>query len=184
MNVNINLIKEKQKNRFTKEIEQTISMATTYITETDALFTEQEKQRLGMVNIILEKGKSQYSGTVDSWESNGKIHAEIRLELTTLYDTISTLAHEFIHVKQHVTGRFQPIDPNTVIWEGDKYTVENRHFKDIMSSLELPWEKEAHRYEGILAGRFFADLSGLNESELVNGFEKMKNPLDSHSISM
>lgn len=178
MNITINHLEEKQKNRFTREIEFTVNQAVKYITESDALFTDSEKKRLGMINVILGKNKSRHAGTVDTWESRNKINAEIRLEVTTLYDTISTLAHEMIHVKQHVAGRFQPIDSETVIWEGDKYTVQPRHFKDMINSLELPWEKEAHRYESILAGRFFADFSGLNEHELVTGYENLRNPVD------
>lgn len=184
MNIHVNEIQEKQKNRFTREIEFTVKQSVKFIMASDVLFTKKELDRLGMVNIILTKDKNRHSGTVDSWESNGKINAEIHLVLTTLYDTISTLAHELIHVKQHVSGRFQPIDSNTVIWEGDKYSVQPRHFKDLINSLELPWEKEAHRYESVLVGRFFADFSGLNEVDLVDGYERLRKPVDNHEAVM
>lgn len=71
----------------------------------------------------------------------------------TMDEILSTLAHEFVHVKQWRTGellyRWRPV---CVKWKGKTY------FENITPYDDLPWEIEAHNLETILYNNFMETL--------------------------
>ena len=64
-----------------------------------------------------------------------------------LYDIVSTVCHEMVHVKQYVRGEL-----------GDMGRWKSRRVSDNTSYSDLPWEKEAFKMEEGLALECFKEL--------------------------
>jgi hypothetical protein len=73
----------------------------------------------------------------------------------SLQDTIQTLAHEMVHVKQIARGQMtfhrQRNGVNRMVWLG----VKQKHY----DNWESPWELEAYSRELILANKIFRILN-------------------------
>ena len=79
---------------------------------------------------------------------------EFDLELRkgmSLFDLISTVCHEMVHVKQYYRGELKDINGYQK-WKSKK-------FRDDMDYLQQPWEKEAFRLEEQLAIECFKQLT-------------------------
>lgn len=70
---------------------------------------------------------------------------EIQILKEGLHETLSTLAHEMVHLKQYATGQMRDLltVKNTVVWNGKRSRVINSGdgYED------QPWEKEAYSLE-------------------------------------
>jgi hypothetical protein len=64
-------------------------------------------------------------------------------------DLATTLAHEYVHVRQICRGLLKHVDATSVLWRGKKYS-------DNTPYLERPWELQALREQDILV-RLFED---------------------------
>lgn len=70
--------------------------------------------------------------------------------------TISTLAHEMVHVKQGVSGKFTLKGNIGFIWNGKMYKdIDNLDAAQIDQYNNMPWEKEAYTLEPELTKKFF-----------------------------
>ena len=56
-------------------------------------------------------------------------------------ETIKTLFHEMVHVKQYAEGRLEQVG----VWLGQKYDCDY---------VDLPWEIEAHEMEKVMMKKF------------------------------
>jgi hypothetical protein len=65
---------------------------------------------------------------------------------------IVTVMHEMIHVKQYVLHEMCDMPSGSVRWKSRPINPQNLDY------WEHPWEKEAHRYEEILACAFMLDM--------------------------
>jgi|SaaInlStandDraft_1057018.scaffolds.fasta_scaffold222031_2 hypothetical protein len=66
----------------------------------------------------------------------------------SLYDIVSTVCHEMVHVKQYVKGELR-----------DMRQWKSRRVSDNTSYADLPWEKEAYKMEEGLALECFKELT-------------------------
>lgn len=69
----------------------------------------------------------------------------------TLYDLVSTVCHEMVHVKQYARGELKQLDA------GSKW--KSKIISDDTEYMEQPWEKEAFRMERDLAIQCFEEIS-------------------------
>ena len=67
-----------------------------------------------------------------------------------LYDLISTVCHEMIHLKQYARRELRNVNGNTM-WKKKAYND--------VSYLDAPWEKEAYRLEDKLAIQCFKTMT-------------------------
>ena len=84
-------------------------------------------------------------GMIDSWKDCGKDYSLIELDNgkdTSLYDFIETVCHEFVHLRQFLTGDYRQ-KGNKIYWKGHDCTD--------MSYYNQPWEKEAFALQHSLA---------------------------------
>lgn len=65
---------------------------------------------------------------------------------------IITLMHEMIHVKQYVLNEMCDMPSGSVRWKSRPINP------DSLDYWEHPWEKEAHRYDELLACVFMVDM--------------------------
>lgn len=73
---------------------------------------------------------------------------EIFLNTTNgLHRNIETLSHEMIHVEQHLTKKLQ-VDFDGLYWKGN--FVPGFIATNMMFYSMLPWENEAHKWDGRL----------------------------------
>jgi hypothetical protein len=73
---------------------------------------------------------------------------EMRLQRgLSLYNLVSTVCHEMVHIKQYVKGEL-----------GDFRQWKSRKISDKTEYYDLPWEKEAYRLEERLAIECFKEL--------------------------
>jgi hypothetical protein len=70
----------------------------------------------------------------------------------TMDDFITTVMHEMIHVKQYVLNEMSDMPSGSVRWKKRVINPENLDY------WEHPWEKEAFRYDEILACAFMVDM--------------------------
>jgi hypothetical protein len=65
-------------------------------------------------------------------------------------EMIHCLAHELIHVNQWLSGQMEDINGSRahVRWKGKTYDPRD------LAYAKHPWEKQAHRYDQLLANRF------------------------------
>jgi hypothetical protein len=69
----------------------------------------------------------------------------------TLYELITTVCHEMIHVKQYATGELKEVEYGAK-WKG-------RRFSDDIAYSKLPWEKQAFKLEKELTFKCFEEIS-------------------------
>lgn len=97
---------------------------------------------------------SKKSGNTTMWEDDNRKPREFTITLETgvsFEDTLLTLAHEMVHVKQYAKGElFDYVEggPDTVRWRDEK---RNWGGVDYMN---LPWEQEAYGSEQELYTKF------------------------------
>lgn len=90
----------------------------------------------------------------------------VKLTLNKNHDfleTINTLSHEMIHVKQLETGRLKTLyygdGSYTHLWEG--VAIEDAYEFDVPIKMSLmPWEEEAHTMEKDVYRIFLGKMSG------------------------
>jgi hypothetical protein len=73
-------------------------------------------------------------------------------ERLSMDDMVTTVMHEMIHVKQYVRNELCDMPSGTVRWKSRPIDPENLDYWD------HPWEKEAHKYDEILACAFMVDM--------------------------
>lgn len=79
-------------------------------------------------------------------------HKTFELEICksmNLYDLISTVCHEMVHVKQYYRKEMN----------GDFNKWKTQKIKESVDYMDLPWEKEAFRMEEKLAIECFKEIS-------------------------
>jgi len=91
-------------------------------------------------------------------DSKGRIY-EFSIQLRPGYGrrkTLSSLAHELVHVKQYATGELtdSPRGIRYSVWQGKHYDDSKIHYYD------YPWEIDAYGREGGLLRRY---LTSINE---------------------
>lgn len=89
--------------------------------------------------------KERVLGMIDSWRDEGKTYSIIELDNSnqaTVYDFVETICHEFVHMKQFLTGDYRQ-KGNKIYWKG--------HDCSDMSYYRQPWEKQAFAEQGPLA---------------------------------
>lgn len=112
------------------------------------LLGETELLNLNKLNIEFLCLSKNYHGfchyeTEDNWiEATIQIHRHL-----PFVTKIVTLAHECIHIKQHIRNDYGINDQ-----ENDLGSSTDYPFDDYMN---LPWEKEAHRLDKVLALKYF-----------------------------
>lgn len=99
------------------------------------------------IRVDLERLPDAY-GYCSQADTDREYDISIRRDLG-LYDLISTVCHEMVHVKQYVRGEL-----DGVRWQWRKTPVS----EDTVYS-DLPWEIEAHDMEGELAMECFRQLN-------------------------
>lgn len=67
----------------------------------------------------------------------------------SLRNMIATLAHEMVHMKQHIKGELK-YNPQTVMWKSKTYSYDH-------SYKNQPWEKEAFRLEMKLTDKMWSE---------------------------
>lgn len=83
--------------------------------------------------------------------TNRKFHLELRKNMS-LYDLISTVCHEMVHVKQYCRGELKDDMWGYQQWKSKK-------FKEDLEYMDQPWEKEAFKLEKRLAIECFQQLT-------------------------
>jgi hypothetical protein len=83
--------------------------------------------------------------------SNTRREFELEIDKSlNLYDFISTICHEMVHVKQYARGEMVPLPGGKTRWK-------KKVFGDIAYD-DSPWEKEAFRLEKSLALKCFTEV--------------------------
>ena len=102
--------------------------------------------------------KTGASGYAESWIENRRRlnHIEIDNQMGSLYEYISTLCHEFVHIKQFTLGELTDKNGKT-IWKGDDHTNT--------AYCRQPWEKEASAMEHGLAKKYIKEELGMTLKE-------------------
>lgn len=67
-----------------------------------------------------------------------------------LFDLVSTICHEMVHLKQYARRELRNVNGNTM-WKTKAYNT--------VDYMDAPWEKEAYKLETILALECFSTLS-------------------------
>ncbi len=80
---------------------------------------------------------------------NYTIEVDDRLSID---DFVITVMHEMIHIKQYVLNELSDMPSGSVRWKKRVINPENLDY------WEHPWEKEAYRYDEILACAFMVDI--------------------------
>tara|TARA_B110000503_G_scaffold88796_1_gene134612 strand:- start:2451 stop:2876 length:426 start_codon:yes stop_codon:yes gene_type:complete len=87
--------------------------------------------------------------------SEGDTNREFELEIKkgmSLYDLISTVCHEMVHVKQYAKGELRYRASGVQQWKA-------KIISDKTEYMDLPWEKEAFKLERGLAIQCFEEIS-------------------------
>ena len=76
----------------------------------------------------------------------------IKLLYEGIHETLSSLAHEMVHVKQYAKGELRDLlsKDNTVVWHG----VRKSYNDSIEDYISQPWEEEAYGLEEKLKNAF------------------------------
>jgi len=81
-------------------------------------------------------------------------HREFEIDIDKnlrLFDFVSTLCHELIHLKQYARFEMKDVDANKIRWKASI-------FKDTIMYDDAPWEKEAYKLDVKLAKKCFEDV--------------------------
>ena len=84
-------------------------------------------------------------------DSNRQFELEIKKGMS-LFDLISTVCHEMVHVKQYARGELRYIASGTRLWKA-------KIISDKVEYMDLPWEKEAFEMERGLALQCFQEIT-------------------------
>ena len=82
---------------------------------------------------------------------------KFRMVLNSLYkkkQTLLTLAHECVHLKQYVLDELRDASRNTSKWKKESFDIDKVHYYD------HPWETEAYGREWGLYVRYMESLGG------------------------
>jgi len=113
------------------------------------------KRALNLDIVIKNIRKEGCFGMIDSWKDRGKPHSIIELDNAkdiTLYDFIEVLCHEFVHLRQFLTGDYRQ-KGNSIYWKGIDLTT--------VSYYNQPWEKEAFALQQSLAKYIIKEKLGM-----------------------
>lgn len=91
-----------------------------------------------------------------TWTEYGRKLREFRIDIDPRQNrkqTLMTLAHEMVHVKQYATGELRDHVPGVSKWKKELFNEQKTHYYD------LPWEIEAHGREFGLYVRYIEHLS-------------------------
>lgn len=84
-------------------------------------------------------------------DTNREFQLEIKKGLS-LYDLISTVCHEMVHVKQYAKGELRYRVQGGQQWKAKAISEKTEY-------MDLPWEKEAFKLERGLAIQCFEEIS-------------------------
>lgn len=101
------------------------------------------------VFVHLKDLKGQAMGYCMEQDTNREFEVEVDKNLS-LYDMISTVCHEMVHVKQYARRELRCDKYGNTLWKKSG-SFNNTEYMD------CPWEKEAFRLEGELALRCFQE---------------------------
>jgi len=89
-----------------------------------------------------------------SWADEPYRPKEFTLQVLSqgIHETLSTLAHEMVHVKQYAKGELRDLmsNDNMVVWQGARKTIAD----DTEDYASQPWEAEAFALETSLKNAF------------------------------
>lgn len=105
--------------------------------------------RVRTLEIEVELTKCNAYGYVLCTDNHKSFEIEIRKGMK-LYDIISTVCHEMVHVKQYYRKE--------LAHAGKEHTWKRKSYSDL-SYADQPWEKEAFKLEEGLALECFKELS-------------------------
>ena len=77
---------------------------------------------------------------------------QIQIRYQGIHETLSTLAHEMVHVKQYAKGEMRDLmsSKDLIVWKGTRQSITN----DDDTYLSQPWEAEAFSLEKKLKNAF------------------------------
>lgn len=101
--------------------------------------------------VTLKDLKGKAMGYCMEGDTNREFELEIDKNLN-LYDMISTICHEMVHVKQYARRELRCDRNGNTLWKRSG-SFNNTEY------MECPWEKEAFRMEGILALECFQEAN-------------------------
>lgn len=96
------------------------------------------------------KNLDQAMGYCLEGETNRQFELEIKKGMS-LYDLISTVCHEMVHVKQYAKGELRYKASGVQQWKA-------KIVSDKTEYMDLPWEKEAFKLERGLAIQCFEEI--------------------------
>lgn len=103
------------------------------------------------VIILPEKNMKNAMGYCVHGETNREFELIIQKGLS-LYNLISTVCHEMVHVKQYSRGELRSNKFGKMKWKA-------KIISDETSYMDLPWEKEAFKKEHKLAIQCFEEIN-------------------------
>jgi hypothetical protein len=102
-------------------------------------------------NLQKSEGAYGFCNTADYHTTNREFILDIDRDLR-LYDMVSTICHEMVHVKQYVKKELSDLyDESGTKWKKKKYSMEYDYHNS-------PWEKEAYKLEESLAIKCFKEV--------------------------
>ena len=106
------------------------------------------------LNIIIEHKPFGYAGLCNYGDDHIR-PKEFRLRILDqgIHETLCTLAHEMVHVKQYAKGELRDLmsKDNMVVWQGERRFISNDTEEAYLSQ---PWEQEAFGLEKKLKNAF------------------------------
>jgi hypothetical protein len=107
--------------------------------------------RMRTLDIEVRIKNIQVHGYCMMTDTNRHFELEIRKGLD-LYNLISTVCHEMIHVKQYARKELSLTDAGRNMWK-------SKQIPEDVQYMDLPWEKEAFGKEEVFALECFKQLS-------------------------
>jgi hypothetical protein len=104
------------------------------------------------VNVSIRTLEENYCGFCHENDTRD-FTIEVNRKLDT-FDFVTTVIHEMIHVKQYVKRELvDDHEKGRTRWKSRTYSFE-------MEYDDQPWEKEAHRWDEIIASEFMCEVYG------------------------
>jgi|TARA_B110000977_G_scaffold180345_1_gene239864 hypothetical protein len=104
------------------------------------------------IEVNLSNLKDRAMGYCLEGDHNREFRIDIRKGLG-LYDLISTVCHEMVHVKQYVKGQLKHRTDGSQMWKTEPDLSQETNYED------TPWELEAFALEEELAKQCFKELN-------------------------
>jgi len=105
------------------------------------------------IEITIKKINTSAYGYCLEGDTNRQFHLDIKKGLS-LYDLVSTVCHEMVHVKQYVKGQLLHRSDGSQMWKMDPSIREGKTKYE-----NTPWEVEAFGLEDELAKECFQQIN-------------------------